>query len=221
MLAVKNAEKPGNMWAVRYPRLTARGDRQDAYFIYDTPEEARAKRDELLDIVQHHHGIYVSKKELPWLCRRNSAECPRKRRNWLRVLGAAELPHIDQGVCHQFHAKMPLLDVFKPQEEPLEFILPRECPIHTSPQGMDGGIEQPLAPALGALAVAGILCDVGDHAGIENAFAIVRGIKASIEIQIGSSKIQPDRFGHPLQGFQPIREQHHVRHIDRCYGEWR
>jgi hypothetical protein len=34
--------------------------------------------------------------------------------NWLRVLGTAELPHIDQGVRHQFHAKMSLLKVFKP-----------------------------------------------------------------------------------------------------------
>jgi len=51
------------------------------------------------------------------------------------------------------------------------------------------------------LAVAGILCDVGDHARLEHALAIVRGIKASVEIQIGSSQVQTDRFGDPLQGF--------------------
>jgi hypothetical protein len=33
--------------------------------------------------------------------------------NWLRVLGTAELPHIDQGVRHQFHAKMSLLNTQK------------------------------------------------------------------------------------------------------------
>ena len=43
--------------------------------------------------------------------------------------------------------------------------------------------------------------DGGGDARIENALAIVRGIKARIEIQIGSSKLQTDRFGHPLQGF--------------------
>jgi len=63
---------------------------------------------------------------------------------------------------------------------------------------MDGGIEEPLAPSLGALAVPGILCDVGDHARIEHALAIVRGIKSSVEIQIGSCKVQTDRFGDPL-----------------------
>ena len=125
------------------------------------------------------------------------------RMNWLRVLGTAELPHIDQGVCHQFHAKMPLLDVFKPQEEPLEFILPRECPIHTSPQGMDGSIEEPFTPSLGALAVAGILFDIGDHARIEHTLTIVRGIKASVEIQIGSSKVTPTVLATLFKALRP------------------
>jgi len=35
--------------------------------------------------------------------------------NWLRVLGTAELSQIDQGVRQQFHAKMSLLQVFKPE----------------------------------------------------------------------------------------------------------
>jgi hypothetical protein len=61
--------------------------------------------------------------------------------NRLRVLGTAELPHIDQGVRHQFHAKMSSLPMFETKEEPLEFILPGESPIDTSPQGMDRGIE--------------------------------------------------------------------------------
>ena len=63
------------------------------------------------------------------------------RQNWLRVLGTAELPHIDQGVRHQFHAKMSLLHVFKTKQQPLEFVLPRKGPIDTRPQGMNGFIE--------------------------------------------------------------------------------
>ena len=63
---------------------------------------------------------------------------------------------------------------------------------------MDGGVEQPLAPTLGGLAVARILFDVGNQARIENALAIVRGIKAAIEIEIGASEVQPDLFGHLL-----------------------
>jgi hypothetical protein len=33
--------------------------------------------------------------------------------NWLRVLDTAELAQIDQRVCQQLHAIMPLLDAFK------------------------------------------------------------------------------------------------------------
>ena len=39
---------------------------------------------------------------------------------------------------------------------------------------MDGFVEQPLAPALGRLAVAGMLLDVGDHARMENTAPFTR-----------------------------------------------
>jgi hypothetical protein len=58
---------------------------------------------------------------------------------------------------------VPLLDALKTKQQPLEFILPRKGPINAPPQRMDGGIEESLTPALGALAVAGILCDVRDQ----------------------------------------------------------
>jgi hypothetical protein len=63
VLAVKGVEEFGNLWAVRYTRLTARGVKQDAYFLLDTPEEAKQKHDELLDVLKHHDGVYVSVKE--------------------------------------------------------------------------------------------------------------------------------------------------------------
>jgi hypothetical protein len=71
--------------------------------------------------------------------------------NWLRVLDTAELPHIDQGIRQQFHAKMSMLQVFETQEESLELILPRKGPIHTSSQGMDRFIEQTLSSPLHVL----------------------------------------------------------------------
>src|SRR4029450_4317550 len=141
--------------------------------------------------------------------------------NWLRVLGTAELPHIDQGVRQQFHAKMSLLNMFKTQEESLELVLPRKSPLHTSSHGMDRFIEQTLSSPLPVLSIARILFDVGDHAGIENALAIVRGIKASVEIQIGSSKVQTGRFGYPLSGLQTLGQQAHVRLIDGSHREGR
>ena len=46
--------------------------------------------------------------------------------NWLQVLGTTETPHIDQGVCHQFHPVVARLDVLEPEEQPCEFVLPRK-----------------------------------------------------------------------------------------------
>jgi len=62
VLAVKGVEACGNLWAVRYTRLRADGVTQDALILYDTPDAARAKRAELLDILQHHDGVYLGKK---------------------------------------------------------------------------------------------------------------------------------------------------------------
>ena len=82
---------------------------------------------------------------------------------------------------------------------------------------MEGCVEQPLAPALSALAVAvavaGILCDVGDQAGIENALALGGGIKTAVEIDIGASEVQLNLFGHLFQRFETLRQQGHVRFV--------
>ena len=141
--------------------------------------------------------------------------------NWLRVLGTAELPHIDQGVRQQFHVNMSSLNMLKPQQQPLEFVLPRKGPIDTGSEGMDDFIKQTLSSTFRSLSDTGILFDVGDHAGIEHALAIVRGIKAGVEIQIGASEVQTDRFGHSLQGFQSLWQQDHIRLIDGSHWAWR
>ena len=49
--------------------------------------------------------------------------------NWLQVLGTTERSQVDQRVCHQLHAIMPLLDAFKSEQQPLEFVLPRKGPL--------------------------------------------------------------------------------------------
>jgi hypothetical protein len=96
--------------------------------------------------------------------------------NWLQVLGATELAQIDQRVRHQFHAIVPLLDTFKAEQEPLEFVLLRKGPLDPHPYRMDHGIEQALPSALGGLAIARILFDVRNQPRIENALPIACGI---------------------------------------------
>ena len=78
--------------------------------------------------------------------------------------------------------------MLKPEEEPLDLLFPRKGPIDTCPQGMNSVVAQPLAPTLGALAVAWIVFDVGDQARIEDALAIGGGIKARVEIEISASE---------------------------------
>src|SRR5262249_28085549 len=129
-------------------------------------------------------------------------------------LQPTERSQVDQRIGHQLHAIVPLLDTFKSEQQPLEFIFPGKGPLDTHPQGMDDGVEQPLAPALGVLAVAGVLCDVGDHPRIENALTIRSGVKAAVEIDISPSEVQADLFRHLLQGVQTLGQQDHVRLID-------
>jgi hypothetical protein len=63
ILAVKSIEVFSNLWTVRYTRLTRRGVKQDAVFLCETPEEAKAKYRELLDVLQHRNGLYIGSKE--------------------------------------------------------------------------------------------------------------------------------------------------------------
>jgi hypothetical protein len=63
VVAIKGIEKDGNLWEVRYTRLTKRGVQQEAYFSYDTPDAAKAKYRELLDVLVNQHGVYVGRKE--------------------------------------------------------------------------------------------------------------------------------------------------------------
>jgi hypothetical protein len=50
--------------------------------------------------------------------------------SWLRVSGTTKMPQIDHGVRHQFHTVMALLFELKAQQQPFEFILPCEGPLH-------------------------------------------------------------------------------------------
>jgi hypothetical protein len=54
VLAVKGIEKDSNVWLVRYTRQHGKNV-QDAVFFCDTPEEAKQKYKELLDIARLPH----------------------------------------------------------------------------------------------------------------------------------------------------------------------
>jgi hypothetical protein len=62
VLALKGIEKQGHLWAVRYTRYHGRNV-QDAMFFCNTPDAAKAKYRELLDVLLKQNGVYVGSKE--------------------------------------------------------------------------------------------------------------------------------------------------------------
>ena len=60
--ALKGIEKQGNLWAVWYTRHHGRNV-QDAMFFCDTPDAAKAKYRDLLDVLLKQNGVYVGSKE--------------------------------------------------------------------------------------------------------------------------------------------------------------
>jgi hypothetical protein len=69
----------------------------------------------------------------------------------------------------------------------------------THPQSMDDLIKAPLAPALGALAVARVLFDVGAHTRIKNTLAIRSGVKLQMGLlhpNIGSTALHLYKNGY-------------------------
>ena len=114
---------------------------------------------------------------------------------------------------------MPLLYTFKSLQQPFKLIFPRKGSLDAHPQHMDSFVEEAFASALRSLAIAWVFFDIGDHAGIKNALPIVRGIKAAIKVEVGTSQVQPDLLGHLLQGLQALGKQHHIRLIHRSHGE--
>src|SRR2546427_8815775 len=85
-----------------------------------------------------------------------------------RFLHVSQTYSVDHRLRQQLHPIVPLLDAFKTEQQPLAFVLPRKGPFDPHPQRMDGSIEESLASALGRLALARILFDVGDEARMEN-----------------------------------------------------
>ena len=98
-----------------------------------------------------------------------------------------------------------MLQVLKSKQQPLELVFPWEGPLHPVAQVMDGLVEQPLATALGTLAVAWVLFDVGNQTGVEDCFAIGHRVKPAVEVEIRPLETQPRLLANPLQGLQPVR----------------
>jgi len=79
-------------------------------------------------------------------------------------------------------------------------VLPRTGPLDAQASGLAGGVHEALAAALGALAMTGVRCDVGEQAGIHKTLPMAGGINTAIAVEVGASEIHPHRWGHLFQG---------------------
>ena len=92
--------------------------------------------------------------------------------NWLRVLATAEASQVAQRRGQQLHPRGPLRETFTSAQQALARVVPRQGALDAHASRRDRGVAEPLAAALGALTVAGILWDMGDQARREKALAV-------------------------------------------------
>src|SRR5262245_42433891 len=82
---------------------------------------------------------------------------------------------------------------------------------------MEHGIEQPLAPTLGALAVARILWEVGNHTGRQDPLPLVRRIQAARQLERGPAENPPALLRHLFERRQACREPDPVGLLPRSH----
>src|SRR5882724_5998113 len=126
--------------------------------------------------------------------------------NWLRVLGSAALPPMDHGVRQPCHANVSWWPGFKPPP-PLALVLPRHGPLDPGAPGVAGGTQAPRTPARGALAVAWLLCAGGDHARLDQARALARGLNAGGAMPRGAGPPAPRHVRHTGPRVPPLRPE--------------
>src|SRR5947199_7516787 len=68
---------------------------------------------EVLRLLAPQRGLTAIAKSKPKTEKTTNGRLPELSNNWLRVLVTAERSQIHQGVCHQLHPVVPLLDTFK------------------------------------------------------------------------------------------------------------
>src|SRR5882724_5871915 len=140
--------------------------------------------------------------------------------NWLRVLGSAALPPMDHGVRQPCHANVSWWPGFKPPP-PLALVLPRHGPLDPGAPGVAGGTQAPRTPARGALAVAWLLCAGGDHARLDQARALARGLNAGGAMPRGAGPPAPRHVRHTGPRVPPLRPEPQSRFRHGGHGAGR
>ena len=137
-------------------------------------------------------------------------------------LTLAKVPQVDHRVCENFEGIMQLTYAFKPKQQATELVLPTKHALDRVESLFEnGGVEKRLAASLGGFSPAWIGVDVGDHAAIENCFAVLPAIIDAIQADDGPLEAKANRMGeacHLRQGFAKHRR---FIAIAGCCNKWR
>jgi hypothetical protein len=123
-------------------------------------------------------------------------------------LRLAEMPQIDHRIGQSFECVMQLAESFKAQQQAAELVFPAEHPLDGMESLFENGpIEKGLAAPLGDFSTTGVRVDVGDHAAIEDGFAIHPTIVDAIQADNGSFQSQADGLGDSRHLRQGLSQQ--------------
>ena len=136
-------------------------------------------------------------------------------------LTLAEAPQVDHRIGQNFEGVMQLTYALKPKQKAAELILPTEHPLNRIEPLLEyGSVEERLAASLGDFSATRIGVDVGDHAAIENGFAVLPAIIDAIQADDGSLEVKANRMGNACHLRQGFAQQRRFIAIAGCCNKW-
>ena len=83
------------------------------------------------------------------------------------------MPEVDQGIGERFESVMHLTEALEAIQQSAELVFPRKYALNCAKSLVENSLlEERLAAPLGPLSGTSIWVDVGNHAAIENGFAV-------------------------------------------------
>ena len=83
------------------------------------------------------------------------------------------MPEVDQGIGERFEGVMHLTEALEAKQQAAKLVFPREYSLNCAKSLVENSLlEERLAAALGFFSGTYIRVDIGNHAAIENGFAV-------------------------------------------------
>src|SRR5260221_2413149 len=126
----------------------------------------------------------------------------------------AVVPEIDHRIGESFECVVQLTEAIEAKQQSPELVFPSEHPFDR-PESLfkNSRLEERLAASLGSFSAARIRVDVGNHAAIENGFAVRPTIVDAIQTDDGALKVHAHRPGDACHFGQSLSQQRRLNAI--------